>query len=183
MVVIDLGGGVAPVGVAELKAWARISRDDEDELLKLLIAAASAATEAAIGTVLARRQFRLIVEERPRGGRIGLPKTPVVSVDALSGFGFDGDEIVFDPADHATLSRDGLSLVLSDRVWFASPNGIDITITAGLAAKDAPAAARHAIMVAGANWFEARTGAEDSAALALPREALGLLRSLRRVRI
>ncbi|MER0238662.1 phage head-tail connector protein [Fulvimarina sp. MAC8] len=183
MVVIDLGSGIAPVGVSELKRWARIARDDEDETLRLLIAAANAAIEAEVGIVLARRQFRLIVDERPKDGRVQPTKTPVVSVDAVFGYGADGTETVFDPEIETTISRDGLSVELSSDVWAASPNGVDVTVTAGLAAHDVPAPAKHAILVAAASWFETRTEAEEGAARFLPSNALRLVRSLKRVRL
>ncbi|MEN3792952.1 head-tail connector protein [Fulvimarina sp. MAC3] len=183
MVVIDLGGGVAPVDVEEVKSWARIARDDEDELLTLLIAAANAAIEAEVGLVLARRPFRLIVEDRPDGGRIRPPRPPIASVDAVSGFRFDGGETVFDPARHATLSQDGLSFVLSDQVWFESPNGVDITVTAGYAPEDVPATAKHAMLVAVSSWFETRTEVDGGAGQIPSSGALRLVRSLKRVRI
>ncbi|EAU40132.1 hypothetical protein FP2506_11267 [Fulvimarina pelagi HTCC2506] len=183
VLVVDLGSGTAPVSVSELKEWARIARDDEDQTIGLLVAAATSAVEAATGLALSRRQFRLVVEKRPRDGVIGAAKRPVVSVDAVVGTGFDGAEIDFDPAVDAEISADGSAIKLSSSVWAASPNGVQATVTAGLLPDEVPAGARHAILVAAASWLETRTAVDSGARPVLPNAELRLVRSLKTVRI
>ncbi|MDY8109110.1 phage head-tail connector protein [Fulvimarina sp. 2208YS6-2-32] len=183
MVTIDLGRAVSPVGLAEAKAWARIERGDEDDTLALLLSAASEAAEAELGLALSRRKFRIVADRSPPDGVLSLKLTPLVSVDAVLAYARDGTEIAFDPALEAAILDDGSGVRLSGAVRAAGVNGIDVTVTAGLAAEAIPAEVKHAILVAAATWFEARIAAGDAVTGILPSPARRLLRARRRMRL
>ncbi|RFC64220.1 hypothetical protein DYI37_07720 [Fulvimarina endophytica] len=183
MVAIDLGRTVSPVGLAEAKAWARIERGDEDEVLALLLGAASEAAESELGLAFGPRAFRLVMDEAPPDGWIAAPKRPVVSVDGVLAYDRRGEETSFDPRIHAAIAPDRASIRLSRAVFAAGANGIDVTVTAGLASEEVPAEVKQAILIAASAWFEMRLAVADGGVHTMPAEARRLLRPSRRVRL
>lgn len=76
-----------PVGLAEAKAFLRISGSGEDELVTGLIAAARQAVEDAIGLALISRTLRVTLDGWPMvlagRRRMTLPVRPAVSLEAV----------------------------------------------------------------------------------------------------
>lgn len=104
---------VEPVTLAEVKAFARVAIDDDDDLIESLIPAARAICEQATRRVFLPTQFELTVSHLPfapwafpwggwwgagRDPSISLPRPPLVSLDSLSYADESGNPIALDLA-------------------------------------------------------------------------------------
>jgi len=148
-----------PVTLAELKAHLRIETSDEDDLLESLIRVARAHLEAATGTALMSRGFRLLLDDWPRGDVIQLMRTPVQTIDAILVYDADG---VAQDQDLTGLLLDATAkparLLVREQPRPSQPiNGIEIEFTAGFGAgTDVPPELKRAILVHAAHLYEFR---------------------------
>ncbi|MUZ64740.1 head-tail connector protein [Agrobacterium vitis] len=138
-----------PLTLVDVKAQLKIDTDDEDDLLSGLITAARLHLEAETGLCLMRQSLRLYLDDWPDSEVIQLPKSPVQTIDAVTVFDENGDELHVLLKDHL-LDRQArpARLWLRDRPLPGRPiNGIEIDFTAGFgtAATDVPDTLRRAM--------------------------------------
>lgn len=89
-----------PVTLAEVKAFANVSINDDDTLLTSLLTAATAKTENRTGTRLITQTLELYLDSFPgTGGEIFLPG-PVQSITSVKYIDADGTEQTMDSADY-----------------------------------------------------------------------------------
>ncbi|MCF1472874.1 hypothetical protein FS763_13085 [Agrobacterium vitis] len=138
-----------PLTLVDVKAQLKIDTDDEDDLLSGLITAARLHLEAETGLCLMRQSLRLYLDDWPDSEVIQLPKGPVQTIDAVTVFDENGDELHVLLKDHLL---DGQArparLWLRERPLPGRPiNGIEIDFTAGFgtAATDVPDTLRRAM--------------------------------------
>lgn len=75
---------VEPVSITDLKAHLRIFHTDEDEHLRLFIAAARQRVESYLGKTLVKSRWRLMEQSFPVGDQpMELPMPPLVTIDLL----------------------------------------------------------------------------------------------------
>jgi len=173
-----------PVSLAEAKAHLRLEDNEEDELIAGLIVAARQYCEGFTRRALISQEWRLVLDGLPRGA-VGLPRPPLIAVDALRLRDGEGGAEIVDPARYRvdTASEPGRLLVTG----MADPPGrelggveIDFTAGFGAAASDVPAGIRQAIKLIAAHWFENRelVAAEQRRAV-VPVAVAGLLQPWR----
>lgn len=89
-----------PVTLAEVKAFANVSINDDDTLLTSLLTAATAKTENRTGTRLITQTLELYLDSFPGTvGEIFLPG-PVASITSVKYIDTDGTEQTMDSADY-----------------------------------------------------------------------------------
>lgn len=147
MTLINLGGdGAEPVPLADLKAWCRIERDDEDTLIGSLGKAARETIEAETRLMLVRRGFRLLVDPVPGDGWVEVRRHPVEAVTSVVAYDAAGVPVEFGPGEAVIERALGIEAIrVSRRVIEAAANAVEIEFTAGLAAGDVPEGLRLAI--------------------------------------
>ncbi|KAB0679951.1 head-tail connector protein [Aureimonas leprariae] len=158
MVVVELGGGGAePVSVAEAKAWCRIERSDEDDLIAALVTAAREMVERETRAVLVKRGFRIALEAVPADRRVRLPRTPLGAVTMITAYGADGTSRNFMPAGATPDRASGEDVVvLADDVVAAAANGVEVEFIAGFDAGSVPEALKLAVKEIVAASYEMR---------------------------
>lgn len=186
MTLIDLGPVAAePVSVAEVKAWCRIERDDEDALLAGLVKAARETVEADTRLMLVRRGFRLSADPVPGDGWIEIPRSPLVAVTALVAYDVAGTPVSF-PATDAVIERAlGIEAIrVSPRVRTAGANGVEIEFSAGFAVGEVPETLKLALkrIVAAAYELRAAVPLEHQPGI-VPPLARALIAPYRRARL
>ncbi|MUO82153.1 hypothetical protein GOZ78_00070 [Agrobacterium vitis] len=138
-----------PLTLVDVKAQLKIDTDDEDDLLTGLITAARLHLEAETGLCLMSQSLRFYLDDWPHGEVIQLPKGPVQTIDAVTVFDENGDELHVSLKDHLLDGQARPSrLWLRDRPLPGRPiNGIEIDFTAGFgaAATDVPDTLRRAM--------------------------------------
>ena len=135
MTLIDLGGIAAePVILAEVKAWCRIERDDEDALLARLITAARETVERETRLVLVRRSFRLLLDPVPGDGWIEISRHPLQQVTSVVAYDGAGVPTEFGAGEAVIERALGIEAIrVSRAVVTASVNGVEIEFEAGFA--------------------------------------------------
>ena len=93
---------VEPVTLEEARLWCRIDTDDtsQDAVLSLLITAMREYAENRTGRAFVQRTLELTLPAFPACGVIELPYPPLVSVDWIKYYDYNGDLITVDPADY-----------------------------------------------------------------------------------
>ena len=165
-----------PVTVAECKAYARINFDDDDAVIESLIEAARDHLEQATGRVLVSTRFRLTLDEFACN-EIMLPRSPVISVDAVTYADSNGDEQTLAAEDAFTTdlrSEPAWIVPAANTRWpatFRGINAVAIDFTAGHASVGSPpdysalipARAKLSIKALVAHWFAEREPIPDTA--------------------
>jgi uncharacterized phiE125 gp8 family phage protein len=186
MTVIDLGGVLAePVSLADLKAWCRIERDDEDALLTALARAARETIEAETRQVLVQRVFRVSVDPVPRDGWIEVERYPLQEVTAIVAYDAAGMPVAFEPEEAVIERAMGIEAVrLSRLVIDAAVNGVEFEVQAGFAAGAVPENLKLAIRRIVAASYELRAAIPVAMQPGLvPPAAHALIAPFRRVRL
>jgi uncharacterized phiE125 gp8 family phage protein len=80
-----------PVTLAELKTYARINHDAEDDLLQLMLDAAVRQVEDETGWITTQTAFTLELDSYPEDGVAHLPRFPLVSVTGVTNTDDDGN--------------------------------------------------------------------------------------------
>lgn len=170
--------GPLAVSLAELKAYLRITRSDEDTILEPLIRAATARAEGFLGLLCIRR---VVVEVLPaRSGWQKLAAEPVSAITAIEGLPADGPAFALPVHAYALdIDRHGSGLVRIDQPGVAGQ--VRATYTAGLATDSAtlPADIAHGIIRLAGEYHARREGLEAKP----PESVLALWRSWRRMRL
>lgn len=190
MTIIELGpieGAelVEPVPLAEAKAWARIERDDEDELIGGLIRAGRQAVEQMTGLVLARRGFRLALDPVPADGWIEIGRRPLGPITAIAAYDANGLPQAFPVSEGVVERALGIEAIrLSPAVRMASVNGVEVEFTAGFAEGETPENLVLALktIIAASYEFRASVGLSQQPAI-LPPLARSLIAPFRPVRL
>jgi uncharacterized phiE125 gp8 family phage protein len=176
-----------PVSLADMKAHLRVEHAAEDALIEGLILAARQYCEGFTRRSFIEQSWRLSLDRLPEGGEIGLPRPPLVSVDAVRIYDAGGEAETVSPqlyfAD--TVSQPG-RLIFTE--FIAPPGraacGVEIDFTAGYgpAPEDVPEAVRQAVRLVAAHWYERRELMDSPAAgRTLPFAVAGLLAPFRLV--
>lgn len=143
-----------PVSVAELRAFLRLEREDEDALLLRLLRAAREDVERRTGLLVAERTGRLVVETAV--GSVVLGLRPVTAILDLTLFDEDGEPGAGDPRD-LRYENAPLRTQLHWRRPIAAPGGAEVGLRAGLPPELVPESLRLAMLRLAATSFETRT--------------------------
>lgn len=187
MTIIDLGSldpaTAEPVSVAALKEWARIDRDDEDELIEALGRAARETVEATTGLALSVRRFRLVLDSVPANGWIELVRRPLGTVTAIAAYGRNGERRDFDIGEAVIERVLGVEAIrLSPAVRQAATNGVEVEFEAGFTPESVPEDIRLALKKIVATSYELRGAVPVGQQPAiLPRAATALVAPYRRI--
>jgi uncharacterized phiE125 gp8 family phage protein len=180
--------GAEPVTLDEAKAQLREGNDDDDALIRALIAAARQAAERFTGRALITRGYSLYLDVWPEEGAVALPYPPLVSVSSVQVYADDDAALEF-PAGSYFADRASMPGRVALRAGIMPPcpgrgtNGIEIRYRAGYGAapSDVPELLRHGILRLIAHLYQHRGDDGDSliesagsAALLRPYRILGL---------
>lgn len=128
-----------PVSLAEAKLWCRITNDDEDTVVGMLIQAMRRDAENRTGRSFIPRQYRLNLNGWPDcyGYRIMLPYPPMISVDLITYLDADGTRQTLDTALYEMYSLEpGYLQPVYQAVWplvRSWQSSVQVTYTAGYA--------------------------------------------------
>jgi uncharacterized phiE125 gp8 family phage protein len=160
----------------------------QDEVLELYLRSAMAAVEARIGRALLPRSFVWTVTRWREDSSQGLPIGPVMSVEALTLIGADGEETLSDPATWSVM-RDAQRPRVVGRFGRHLPRiprsgHAEIRFRAGYGEnwEDTPADLRQAVFLLAAHYYESRSESALSGG-SLPFGVLVLLEAHRTMRI
>lgn len=187
---------IKPVTVEYVKKHSLIDHDEQDDVIDLLIDAATTHLDGWTGTLgraLCEQTWRQDYDDF--ASCLRLPLGPVVSVEAVTYIDTDGIEQTVDEADY-TLRTDSLGSYVEFGCEYSFPSlnsanaAVSVEFVAGYPVTDGawtgPAAIKHAIMLLVAHWFENReavlTG-QGAAATTLPLGVDALLAPYRRIHI
>lgn len=167
-----------PVSLTEAKAWLRIDGTDDDALLPFLITAARQMVESQGRLRLISQTWRWLFDTWPENSVLRPPVGPLRSVDAVRVRDAGGSATALPTtawqADIAS-TRGRIALLETLPVPGQALNGIEVDMTAGLAANSAalPAALRQAVLLTLAFLYENRGDATEG--LPLPAAAAALV--------
>ena len=187
---------IKPVTVEYVKKHSLIDHDEQDDVIDLLIDAATTHLDGwtgILGRALCEQTWRQDYDDF--ASCLRLPLGPVVSVEAVTYIDTDGIEQTVDEADY-TLRTDSLGSYVEFGCEYSFPSlnsanaAVSVEFVAGYPVTDGawtgPAAIKHAIMLLVAHWFENReavlTG-QGAAATTLPLGVDALLAPYRRIHI
>jgi uncharacterized phiE125 gp8 family phage protein len=152
-----------PIALAEAKAHLRVEHADEDAVIEGLIGAAREFVEERSGRQLVTATWDITLCSFPRGRRpIKLPKWPTLSVATISYLDTNGDAQTWDAANYRVdTSREPALVAPAMGVSYPVPAvdsaAVTIHAVAGYGAAAAvPQAAKQAILLLVAHWYENR---------------------------
>lgn len=174
----------AVISLTEFKDFARITGDDDDEIISSFINAAIDEVESILGACLVTQEWRMTLDNFPcthknmwwdgvkqmaiselNGGYapIDLGKWPVVSVDEIVLTDINGDETTVNSGVYLvdTVSKPGRVALKSGQVWpvtaLQEMNGISIEFTAGFGAPEfVPNDLKTAVKMIAAHMYDNR---------------------------
>lgn len=168
-----------PVALAELKAFLRISVDEEDALLSGFLRAAAEQCEAFTDRALIERTVEELVAAS--GDRIRLTAGPVRGIDSVAAIDEAGEAT---PLDEAAVTTE---IDAAGEGWVRPNAGTDakrlrVTYRAGMAAdrNGVPEMLRHGIVRLAADHYLRRGEAQDAG---MPAAVTALWRPWRRLRL
>jgi len=174
-----------PLTVEQLKAHARITHAEEDDLVAAYLAAAAEDVAAFLGRAVGQTVYRLTLDRWPdRACPVLLPRPPVQSIDAVRYLDTSGDWQSIAPAElQQDLAREPARLLPAvGDTWPDTQQGavaaVEIEFTAGDDAA-VPQRALQAIRMQAAGLFEFREDLQTDAVRALPGGTRRLLVGLR----
>ena len=191
---------IKPVTVEYVKKHSLIDHDEQDDVIDLLIDAATTHLDGWTGTLgraLCEQTWRQDYDDFC--SRLRLPLGPVISLASVKYIDTDGAEQTVSAAEY-TLRTDSLGSYVEFGSDYSFPAlnaaeaAVSVQFVAGYAdsgegenrVSTVPAAIKHAIVLLVAHWFENReavmTG-QGSAAVALPMGVDALLAPYRRIHI
>jgi uncharacterized phiE125 gp8 family phage protein len=156
------GPALEPVSLIEVKAHLRLTSDDEDALISLLITVAREALERRLERAFIAQGWTLWLDQWPDSHAVALPMRPLRTVTAVRTYSGSHSATTMAPAQYYidAVSVPG-RLIRSISSWplpGRTANGVEITFTAGHgeAASEVPAELRQAILLLVADLFENR---------------------------
>lgn len=173
-----------PLSLAEMKAYLRVSIDNDDGLISSLIAAARARIEALSGLALISRTLRLTLSDWPisvlETQGFSLPLGPSGLLQSV--YFIDGNDTVRNETSAFEIDDDTYRPRLCPKpgVGWRWPRSIDerieITWTAGFGEpEDVPEDLIHAVRLLVTHMYEHRNGNDWRAVRALPAQVRDLL--------
>lgn len=148
-----------PVTLEELKEFARVDFDDDDNLLNGLIKTAREYVENATGRACVKQTLEEIRGHFPMCG-MSLPRYPVQSIESVKYLNIDGDEETLQDDVDYYLDIDSNPAVLSPaRFWPATAhrtNAVRVRYIAGGEVEDVPQAFKTVICSLASHWYEQR---------------------------
>lgn len=179
---------VEPLNIIEMRDFLRLEHDADDELIGGLIVAAREYCENYTRRAFISQKWRLSLDMLPHSGRIGLPKSPLVSVDAVRFIDDDGVETILDPSLYFVdvASEPGRMEFVGTLPSFAfrKIGGVEVDFTAGFGASaaDVPQPILQAMRLIIAHWYENREAASFAGSARItPLSAAGILSPYRMV--
>lgn len=149
-----------PVTLDELKAYARIDEDADDELVTSLGIAAREHIETVLGRQLVTATYEMTLPAFPGDGVIRLVRPPVQSIVSLSYRDRQGDTVTMLPADYQIDLQADPATVHPVRYWPVAGSYIDAVTVRYVAGygdpADVPERIKLAIMALTAWWYEQR---------------------------
>lgn len=180
------GPSTEPLTLADLKVFLRVTHQEEDAVLALLITTARQMVESASSRILLAQTWRVFLDAWPPSGLIVAPLAPVTSILAARLRHGDGSETAL-PADLFTLRGDRTPAVIAfERPRAPAPTrplgGIELDLALGHeAAADVPADLVQAVRLLAAHLYERRDEAAGGGLL--PEGVVALLKPYRGVRL
>lgn len=180
------GPAAEPWSVADLKAFLRVSHDDDDAVIASLLAAARAQIEALARCALINQRWRIALDRWPEGGRLRLRIGPLRELIAARFI----DERGFDHAlDVESFVIDAAAGVIAAPAWSVPEPGpdhaglqLDFVLGFGETAAEVPELLRHAVRTLVAHWYENRgLAAIGSSVAMLPGSVAAMIASYRTV--
>ncbi|MEP2707182.1 MAG: head-tail connector protein [Roseibium sp.] len=174
-----------PVTVAEMRDHLRLSGTEEDTALAGFLKAARTHIEQATRRALISQSWRLYLDTWPIGRLVRFPVSPVLSVDQVTVYDFDGAPGIL-TSDDWRLDRSTQPERLKIKLGAGLPASqmmaaeVDFTAGYGVVSSDVPEDFRQAIRLLAGHWFENREAGTDLATASLPH---GLDRLLSTARI
>ncbi len=150
-----------PVSLAEAKAQCRVEHSDDDAYISALVAAARMRVEDDLGIVLVSHQWRLTADGFPcGGGRIEIPRTPLISVESVAYVDVNGDAQTMDAAGYRVIAAMGVIEPTLNGSWpsTAAVTGaavVEFTAGYGVAAS-VPGPIKQAIKLMVGHWYRNR---------------------------
>lgn len=154
---------IEPVSLEEAKAHLNYDATDKDALIEALISAARAHVENICHIAVAQSEWLLTYDEFPSGA-LEIPKSPLISIDAVVYDDADGIAQTIDSADYFVDASQPFGWLIPNDDWpetLSAANAVRVTFTAGYAIQsgdvnETPKALRQAILLLIGQWFENR---------------------------
>jgi len=174
-----------PLTVAQLKAHARITHDEEDDLVAAYLEAATEDVAAFLGRAIGETAYRLTLDRWPDGDcPVLLPRPPVQSIDAVQYLDTSGAWQSIDPAglQQDLVGAPARLLPAVGETWPDTQQGAVAAVRIDFTAGDdlaVPHRALQAIRMQAAGLFEFREDLQADSVRALPGGTRRLLTGLR----
>jgi uncharacterized phiE125 gp8 family phage protein len=187
--ILTAGPHVEPVSLSEAKDYLRIDTEAENAVVASLILAARVHIERTLDIALIAQDWSLFLDEWPDDGIVHLPLGPLVAVNAVRLFDWQGQAKVLDPQLYGYDTRG-----LRARIWphagvWPTPgrriSGIEIAVSVGYGARpeDVPQPLRQALLMLVAHWHEEREPVVFDSPAELPLGVRSLLAPYQPVRL
>jgi len=161
-----------PVSVDEVKAQLRVDYADEDGLIEAYVRAARETFERLLWRAFVTQTLALTLDVWPDGGALRLPRPPLQAVNSVTYTDAAGAVHTLDAATYVvdTTSTPGRVVLRAGQAWpsaaLAPAAGVRVEYVAGYGEpKDVPEAARQAIRLLAAHWFEHREAVSEAKSL------------------
>ncbi len=160
---------VEPINLADVKTYLRIDHSSDDGLLSSIISAVREICEKTSGLSLINRSYSLFLDKWDTD-ILPLPKSPVVSVDAINVYATDDSASLYNESNYH-LDNKGINARIVLKRGSVTPlpgrevNGIEIQYTAGFgeAVTDIPDLLKQGMMQLVAHLYEHRGDSLDKA--------------------
>ena len=155
------GPAAEPITLAEAKQFMRVTHDDDDDVVRALIAGARIHVEAQTRRALVTQTWRLVRDAWPEGGRLAVLPVPLAALVAARIYRENGSTQALDIAAFAVDAAAEPARLAFTRGALPAPGrpvgGIEVDVTCGYGeASDVPEPLRQAIRMLVAHWYENR---------------------------
>lgn len=151
-----------PVGLDQAKEHLKVTYEDEDYLIQLLIDGATEHAESVTRRAIMPRDFILYLDQFPNTPSIEIPRPNLQSVASVKYYDADNAEQTFASAKYFVdaVTAPGCVRLAPYEIWpdtYERPNAVFIEYTAGYAdITDVPDGLKIAILLMVGHWFENR---------------------------
>ena len=149
-----------PLSVAEVKAFVRVTHDDDDDLIAALIAAARSHVEALTRRALLTQSWRITLDRWPADGRLRLRTGPLRLL--LAAHVVDAAGVAHAIDLQGFVVDEAADLIAAPRFALPAPGrgvagiALDVELGFGPRPADVPAPLRQALRLLVAHWYENR---------------------------
>ena len=162
------GATLLPLTVGELRGWLREDDDWQNDVIVSLLRAATELVETMSGRQLLSATWELVLDRFPSDGVIWLPRPPLQSVTSVTYIDPAGATQTVALSDYLidTASEPGRLTPAPGRQWPVTEEGRTNAVTVRYVAgwndpSAVPEAARQAVRLLVAHWYEHREAATD----------------------